>query len=571
MCNLKRTPLFLISFLALAMNATALDSSVPVSSQGVSQESIMIDFNNVDIRFVIKYLSELTQSNFVIDQDVTGKVNVMSPQKMTLEEARKVLETLLAVNGYTIVESGGVKRVVPSNTAKQSQMQTWIGKEPPASGSDAIMVTQIVPLDYANSEKVKEVLLPYVSNAGHVTSYTPTNTLIITESTSNLIKLLSIVRSLDSQIPLPRDDLRVISLKNAKAKEVASVLNTLFEEQKRQRSQRDRNSSGDAFPPSIVAHEGTNSIIVTASPQDYAIVEKTVKQLDVLKDQVYVEVLIVEMTLDKVSEYGLEFAQFGGLVYGSEEGFAGTAENVFEGVLSGGGLQGQTFGGIEGSTTKGGIAVPNVGILLNAFDDDKDVNILSTPQIIATDNEQARILVGSRIAFIKNSQVTAEGGTVTTFEFREIGLELVITPHIGENNFVRLEVEQRTEDVIGESFAGAPETAKRETKTTVIAKDNGTIVLGGLIRDDEIKFVRKVPFLGDIPILKLLFRKEETRVVKMNLLVFLTPHILRTSEMAQTFSARKRKEALRNHIGQREEIKQIEREKLPQSAFSVSR
>jgi len=219
----------------------------------------------------------------------------------------------------------------------------------------------------------------------------------------------------------------------------------------------------------------------------------------------------------------------------------------------------------------GGIAVPNVSFLLKAFDDDRDVNILSTPQIIATDNEQARILVGNRIAFIKNSQVTAEGGTVSTFEFRDIGLELVITPHIGEKGFIRLEVEQRTEDVIGESFEGAPETAKRETKTTVTVQDNKTIVLGGLIRDNVIKSVRKVPILGDLPFLKVFFRSEETTVQKLNLLLFLTPHILRTSEVATTFTQQKRELIDSNYKRNQQEMKQIEKEKLPQSAFNIVR
>jgi len=572
MCNLNLIKTISIIFLFcffLSTNVAAVEVPTPGTS---SQESVTIDFNNVDIRLVIKYLSELTKSNFVIDKDVSGKVSVLSPHKMTLTQARKVLETLLAINGYTIVESEGIKRIVPSSMARQAQMLTWIGKDPPENTSAAKMITQIVPLDYAKAEKIKEVLLPYVTDAGYVTSYAPTNTLIITESTANLTKLLSIVRTLDSLPPLARNDIRVIHLKNAKAKEVSEVLNSLFEEQRRQSSLQSRAQSDTGPTPSIMAHEGTNSIIVTASPQDYAIIEKTVKQLDVLKDQVFVEVLIVEMTLEKVAEYGLEFSQFGGAVFGSSSGFADVdIKGAFESILTGGDLPGKVLGAVEGSSTRGGIEVPNVGFLIKAFDNDKDINILSTPQIIATDNEQARILVGSRIAFIKNSQVTAEGGTVTTFEFRDIGLELVIRPHIGENDFVRLEVEQRTEDVIGESFPGAPETAKRETKTTVSVKNNNTIVLGGLIRDDIVKSVSKVPILGDIPFIKAAFRSEKTTVRKMNLLIFLTPHILRTSEMGKTLTEQKQQMMEEAYVRSKDEMKQIEKEKLPQSAFSIVR
>jgi len=360
MCNHKTIKAFLFFVLSFCLStpAVALEGVVPMlPAHKTTQESITIDFDDVDIRLVIKYLSELTQTNFVIDREVEGKVSVVSPRKMSLDEARKVLETLLAMNGYAIVESNGIKRIVTSDSARQSQMKTRIGKEPPLLKSEAKMVTQIVPLDYANPVKVKEVLEPHVTNAGHVSIYNPTNTLIITETTANLVKLLSIVRTLDDQVPLAREDLRVISLKNANAKDVASVLNTLFEEQKRQSSLRDRASKSDLYsPPSIVAHEGTNSLIVTASPQDFAIVEKTVKQMDVLRDQVYVEVMIVEMTLEKVAEYGLEFAQFDGYVYGNDAGFAGVSreETIFEAVLKGGALPGKVLGGVDGSTTVGG-------------------------------------------------------------------------------------------------------------------------------------------------------------------------------------------------------------------------
>lgn len=401
----------------------------------------------------------------------------------------------------------------------------------------------------------------------------PTNTLIISESTSNLSKLLSIVRNLDSQAPLPREDLRVIHLKNAQAKEVAQVLNSLFEERRRQQTLQNRNANETYDTPSIVAHEGTNSLIVTSSPQDYAIVEKTVKTMDVQKDQVYVEVLIVEMSMEKASEYGLEFSQFGGVVYGSDQGFNGvnSFDNPVEGVLKGGNLPGKVMGAVEGETSKGGLQVPNAGVLLKAFDDDKDVNVLSTPQITATDNEEARILVGSRIAFIKNSQVTAEGGTVATFEFREIGLELVITPHISEHDFVRLNVEQRTEDVVGESFQGAPETAKRETRTTVSVKSNETIVLGGLIRDQVVQRTRKVPILGDLPLLRLVFRSEESSIKKMNLLVFLTPHIIRTSEEVNSLTEKKQRAMEQNYAKSKGEIQEIETGMLPRSAFKLQR
>ena len=241
-------------------------------------------------------------------------------------------------------------------------------------------------------------------------------------------------------------------------------------------------------------------------------------------------------------ELGLEMVAAGGIVYGSQRAFAGaSSKGIIGNILTGGGMPGMTMGVVEGETNVAGINMPNLGLLVIASKDDDDINILSIPQIMATDNQESQILVGQNLAFIKNSQVTPEGSTVKTFEYKDVGILLKLTPHITDDDYVRMDVIQQVEHVIGQSFEGAVETSKREAVTTITVKDNSTAVIGGLILDKTTESVEKVPLLGDIPIVNILFKSTKTEDEKVNLFIFITPHIIRTdSEINEITNDRKK-------------------------------
>jgi len=506
---------------------------------------ISMDFDNVDIRVVIKFMSELTGKNFIIDSSVQAKTTVISPTKVTVEEAYKVLESILIVNGYTTVPSGSVVKVIPLSEAKQRDIETYVGKEMDGDSTKDRVVTQLVPLEYADAGKIKAVLNPYISSTGYIDSYLPSNTLIITDVSSNLSKALEIVRGLDKPASPQADSVHVYHAQNTDSAGLAQILTKVYLEKQ-------QSKEGNAVqPPTIVADTSSNSLVIVASPQEYAFLEQVVKKLDSKKPQVWVEAVIAEVSMEKTLELGLELAAAGGIIYGSSSGFAGAeTKGVVRNILTGGGFQDtNALGVVEGTTlindpskVTAGVTMPNLGLLITASSNNDDINVLSAPQLLATDNEEAHIMVGKQLAFIKNTQVTAEGGTVRTFEYRDVGLLLKIVPHISEDDFVRMDITQQVEDVIGQTFEGAVETSKREANTVVTVRDNTMVVIGGLLTDKKKNTVEKVPLLGDIPVLNLLFSRKKTSNEKANLFIFITPHIVRDSGTIENVTAEKRDE-----------------------------
>src|SRR5262249_20282877 len=178
----------------------------------------------------------------------------------------------------------------------------------------------------------------------------------------------------------------------------------------------------------------------------------------------------------------------------------------------------------------------NIPILLRAFQGDSDVNILATPNLLTTDNEEAEILIGENRPFLRAAQDTPIGGvatstsTIRSFDFKDVGITLRITPQISQGKTVRLKMAQEVTAFIADVEAGAPITSKRSAKTTVIVDDNQTIVIGGLIQSTDNVAKSTVPCLGNLPIFGWAFKQTASSKIKTNLLIFLTPHIITSPE-----------------------------------------
>jgi general secretion pathway protein D len=181
------------------------------------------------------------------------------------------------------------------------------------------------------------------------------------------------------------------------------------------------------------------------------------------------------------------------------------------------------------------VQILNIPLLLRAFQGDTDVNILSTPNLLTTDNEEAEIVIGEQRPFLRQAQDTPIGGvtgtsTIRTFEFKDTGITLRVTPQISQGKTVRLKLAQEVTAFVSESEVGAVTTTKRSAKTTVIVDDNQTIVIGGLISNDSNEAKTSVPCLGNIPIFGWAFKQTSVSKRKTNLLIFLTPHIITSPE-----------------------------------------
>ncbi len=391
---------------------------------------------------------------------------------------------------------------------------------------------------------------------------------------AEIFRLRNLLKKLDIPPPPERKRIHVYRLKNALAEELANVLNQQILGNQRtarrpsapgQPPARQTRQPAAAVPVSqgsgvklledvvITPDKATNSLIVRASPEDYLALTEIIRKLDVQRSQVLVEALIAEMTLEKASELGVEWRVLNqpkrsgtSIIGGTNFPRSGAAEGIISEFASAAfaGPTGLVLGAARGAITFGDQVFADIRGLIRAFQGDADVNILSTPQILTTDNEEAEIIVGENRPFVTQSQTSTEGGsTIQTFEFRDVGVTLRITPHISPNRFVRMKIFQEILNFVSEPEVGAVVTTKRQASTSVTVEDGQTVVIGGLIRDDTVKTVSKVPLLGDIPILGTLFRSEREAKTKTNLLIFITPRVVTTPEEHMRLTEMKREKA----------------------------
>lgn len=284
----------------------------------------------------------------------------------------------------------------------------------------------------------------------------------------------------------------------------------------------------------ITADPATNSLVIIASNRDFEILQEVIAKLDIPRPQVFVEVLIAEITVERGVDIGFEFRSTND---STEEGIQVIGGTNYGGIQSAAvnplGVTGFAIGAADGTLTFAGETFSNIGALFRAMQTDRDVNILATPHILTTDNEEAEIVIANNIPFITGQIFSANfNNPATTIERKDVGITLRITPQINESEMVRLTIYQESSTVtdspegLSASQVGIT-TAKRSADTVVIVKTRQTVVIGGLMQDNITYTEAKVPILGDIPILGYLFKSSRRKVEKTNLLIFITPYIIK--------------------------------------------
>jgi general secretion pathway protein D len=504
---------------------------------------VTLNFTNIDITALVKVLSELTRRNFILDERVTGKVTLMTPTKITPDEAYQVFLSALEIKGFTAVEDGKVIRIIPAASARQSGLKVFQDDTFKGEG----FVTKLVRLTYVNPNDIVRTLTPLVSKDGSLIASPATSSLIITDSVYNIKKIESLIHALDIPAPEGKGKINVYYLKNANSEDFAKVMSALV-------SRLPVPPAGGSAQPAgpstilegqvtITSDKATNSLIIVASPGDYETIKDVIQKLDIRRRQVYVEAAIIEMSLSKQRELGFEFqaTNFNTIENSNKlQAVGGTNFGNIGNVVANGpaglaSLTGLNVGAVKGTFTFKGVEFLNIGALLHALQTDGDINVLSTPNILTTDNQKAEIMVGENIPFVTGqSQSAATGGQsiLTSIDRKDVGISLKLTPQITSDDNVRLEVYQEISDItvtpgLNPNVVG-PSTSKRSASTTVVVKDQQTMVIGGLIRDNVTSSTSKVPLLGDIPILGWLFKFKTTKVEKTNLMIFITPYIIKT-------------------------------------------
>jgi general secretion pathway protein D len=375
------------------------------------------------------------------------------------------------------------------------------------------------------------------------------NRLLIKGDAQARKRLRDVVAQLDTPAADRLAGVRVIRLQHANAKQIAEVMRSLVS-----------NDSGSSTKPaaggaagatssaggvSLIADESQNALVIKADPSLMRELESVVQQLDQRRSQVLIQAAILEISGDNADALGVQWAAGDpskgvGLINFSNVGASLTsiaAVAAQSNPTSLPNLNGASIGFGKTETNSNGDRT-FYGALIQAIKTMSNANLLSTPSIMTIDNQEAKIVVGQNVPFITGQSTNSSSGTsnpFTTIERQDVGITLKVKPHIGEGGTVKLEVEQEVSSVVP-SVAGVNSadliTNKRSIKTTILADDGQTIVLGGLIQDDNSQSVNEVPLLSKIPLLGHLFRAKSHSQTKRNLLVFLQPIILRDSKNA---------------------------------------
>ena len=642
-------------FLALCLIPGQALAQTP--AQPVADGRVTLDFNNVELADLIQTISELTGENFLYDETVKGKVTIVSPESMTLNEAYQLFLTVLNVKGYAVVPSGKINKIVALKDAKSSNLPTYVNGR---SRTGEQIITRVFRLKHLDAAIIgPTVLIPLVPTTANVAAYPPTNSLIITDTAANIERLAKIIRELDQPdseglieiVPLvnsnaeelakilneimnqptaapatrrrataagaanepvtkiipyaagrslivlaggeemqiikgliakldeeidgTRSNINLVYLENADAVILASTLNEILTGIKTEtRTVAASGTAGTASPLSagpvtITADKPTNSLIINASPDDFRTIEEIIAKLDIKRKQVYVEALILELSMDATQRLGvsLQGAVSVGddsLVIGSSNqntgpvGIDGIQDSSGVGVpdLLTAAIDGLMLGGFFNPITVTGpdgnqITVPALSVLIDVSKTDSDVNLLSAPRLLTSDNEEAEIIVGSNVPII-TSRLTDTGSSEglaqsVSVERQDVALILRFTPQITEGDLVRLNVYQETTNIASSSVGNVndvgPTFTKRVLRNTVLVENNKTVVLGGLIDTNVIDSVTKVPILGDIPGLGWLFKRTSSQERKTNLLVFINPTIIKSPGDLDRVTSRNRRAA----------------------------
>jgi general secretion pathway protein D len=380
-----------------------------------------------------------------------------------------------------------------------------------------------------------------------------TNSVILVASQQVTVHVKKLISLMDKEVPQSASTLQVYRLQNANAEDLVKVLMNIPKDAKEPKQA--GTASVLSKDVSVVADKATNTLIITANRDDYRTIEGVIQQLDVPRPMVYIEALIMEVSVNKNFNVGVEWSLLKDT--GSLTGLGDSATGVgMAGFNSGtssiipqvnattGALSlpsGFSLGVIGAGITIGGMVFPNIGAVLQAYQNDSDVSILSTPQLLTLNNEEAEINVGKNVPYITRSDTsTSSPGTTygQSYEYKDVGVILKITPNINEEQFVRLKIDQQVTKVSG-TQTSTPTTLKRTAKTTVVVKDKETVVIGGLIDDSTSVDNNQVPLLGDIPILGWLFKSKSKGRDKTNLFIFITPHVVRNQDEASAIYRKK--------------------------------
>lgn len=619
-------------FVACALRQAVLPILLLVPAAGwsaASAEPVILNFQNAEIEAVARTLATITGRNVVVDPRVKGVMSLITDQPVDQEQAMAQFVAALRLQGFTLVETAGLYKVVPEADAKLQS--TGVGVSEGGAGvvpAGNQVATQVFKLDYENANNLVAVLRPLISPNNTINATPGSNALVITDYADNLRRLARIIAAMDvsggtdvdvialkhaiasdlaplvlrllgegaavaaanqaanfktTLLPEPRSNslivrasssaqlvlvhslvekldrpdakgdgsgnIHVVYLRNADATKLAATLRAALAGESRPATPAPSGAAAGAANAAaasttttggqIQADVATNSLIITAPEPQYRQLRAVIDKLDSRRAQVFVESLIAEVSETKAAEFGIQWqgplgSAGSGLIGLLGTNFGAGGKNIINLALGAesGAVAPATGLNIGAAQRVNGVYV--LGLLARFLESSGSGNVLSTPNLLTLDNEEAKIVIGQNVPFVTGqfTNTNAGNGAVNPFqtiERKDVGLTLKIKPQISENGTVKLTIYQEVSSVLASTInsSNGPTTNKRTIESNVLVDDGSIVVLGGLLQDEFSGNQDKVPGLGDVPLFGNLFKSAARSRNKTNLMVFLRPVVVR--------------------------------------------
>ena len=573
----------------LAGSLIALGAFAVPCTGAVAQQGMTLNYANADVRDVIRSLTTVLGLNVLIAEDVPAKrVTYATPAPVPFRDVGGVLEAILESEGLVLINRGSVAQVALAENAPATGPINF-GKELPTPRPVGL-VTQVVPLEYISPDEGIALLEQLASPLARLEPVPRSNGIIITDHASNVARYLELLQQLDARVDGEAGRRTyVYRLKHATASELATTLAqvygvTIAQVSPRPRVQAlsDRSLSntlegfrqrdlqaldmrrtnplpvitapstptvtqaadeaaggGEAGPSAsttIVPDLATNALVIRTEPPNYPILRETIEALDVRPAQVLLEVYVAEVRLDDATQYGINWSVF--------------STNSDQSAAITGRLGAQRFTDEQLGNTQDFVLRAirltediDVRAVIRALATETDVSVLSQPHVVALNNEEARILVGSQVPFTQSTRTGLDVVVDQTVQYRDVGIQLTVIPTINDDGYVTFRILQEVSSLTTQTVdaaLGAQVISTREAETSALVRNGQTVIIGGLIDEADEVVESGIPLLKDIPLLGYLFKSRSTQRTRTELAIFVTPYVILTDEDAAALLERAR-------------------------------
>jgi general secretion pathway protein D len=549
-----------------------------VEKKPTNRQPISLNFDDADVYAVTQTIfGNVLRVNYIIDPRVKGRVTFKSVSPVAYENVLPVMEVILRLNGIAVVEDSSLYRIIPISEIAREPSPVCFGRAPESITLTGKALLQVIPIRFAVSSDIVKLITPFVSVNAVVVDVPKTNQVVIVDTDANVKRLLNLINIFDSeQLKQKAPHFFVYRVQNAKAKDIVALLQQVYLGQKpspERTATKVTSAQTSSFAPQIAPHthptpqqtmqsptahisatisdttkiladELTNTVIVLGSPEDFEVLKEAIKMVDVIPRQVVIEGVIVQVSLTDNLSLGLAWSiSTGGNAFGMKTSTLDPAK-----------LPGTGFSYVY--TDASGV----IRTVISALASESKAKLLASPHILVSDNREARIQVGQSVP-IPTSE-TYGSTTVApqrTIQYKDIGIILKVKPQINDSGLVSLDLTQEVSTfstILLYSDEKQIILNKTEASTTLVVQDGQSIVIGGLIREDKSKTRSGIPFLSKIPILGYLFGDTAVDDSRTEIIILLTPHVVKAQKEAAVITSGFVDKFLKN--GTNKEIKKEE-------------